>query len=108
MLVYMALQVVVEYRIYVAAYTRGLLPHIFTLAICKITAYLCNMGFAAGGYFLLLQAWAFTHLRFPQYNALSCPDFPPDINRAIEQPAKAAKVDILLIATKHLYMYPLH
>ena len=67
MLVYMALQVVVEYCMYVAAHTRELLPHVFTLTTV-----------ARGGYFLLPQTRTFARLRFPQCNALSCPDFPPN------------------------------
>lgn len=59
MLVYMALQVVVEYRIYVAAYTRGLLPHIFTLAICKITAYIMQYGICSRRLFSVTPSMSF-------------------------------------------------
>ena len=62
----MALQVVVEYHIYVAVYVCELLPHFFTLttaactyvqAACTLVQVTCTlMQVACGGYFLLPRA----------------------------------------------------
>ena len=85
MLVYMALQVAVEYCIYVTVSARELLPHVFTLTTV-----------ARGGYFLLPLARTFARLCFPQCNALSCPDFPPNFlsDRTARRDTKVKKTQL--------------
>ncbi len=71
--VYLVLQVAVAYPRSIATTRRELLPRVFTISE------------RIGCYFLLRLPQGFPCLRFPQYDALSCPDFPQPTIRIDQQ-----------------------